>query len=81
MAKIITKVEQGSESYEIKDTVYGLATSSLAGLMSSGDKSKLDSMIATKVPVTMGSTQQKNTITISSASPSGGSSGDIWIKY
>ena len=77
MAKTVTQVDYNGVSYEVKDTVYGLATTSLAGLMAAADKSKLDNMIATKIPVTMGSTAQKNSVTISSASPSGGASGDI----
>jgi hypothetical protein len=58
-----------------------LSTTSSNGLMSSSDKSKLDA-IGTEMTVKISSTTIiSNTITISTSDPSGGSNGDIWIKY
>ena len=48
------------------NTTYSAATTSAAGLMAAADKVKLNSC---------------KPITISTGSPSGGSSGDVWIKY
>lgn len=44
----------------------GAATTSAAGLMTAADKTKLNNC---------------KQITISTSSPSGGSNGDVWIKY
>lgn len=48
------------------NTTYGVATMAVDGLMSKADKAKVD---------------KTKPITISTADPSGGADGDVWIKY
>jgi hypothetical protein len=67
---------RNSTSYTVtsstgNNTALAAATTSLAGVMTAADKTKLDAV----------GTNANRNLTISTAAPSGGANGDVWYQY